>query len=79
MDQPIPPTPLQSSQAVAVASATQMRTVSVLAPSDLPGGYTFFVVAANQSTFQVRVPPGGVRAGQTFVAEVVAEHSRGSD
>jgi Cys-rich protein (TIGR01571 family) len=50
----------------------------VNAPSDLPEGFTFFVDEGHHSTCQVKVPPGGVRAGQRFAAEVVMEHPRGS-
>jgi Cys-rich protein (TIGR01571 family) len=57
---------------------SKTRTVNVIAPSDLPEGFTFFVDEGHQSTCQVRVPPGGVRAGQRFAAEVVMEHPRGS-
>eukprot|EP01083_Nonionella_stella_P030596 83871_1 len=39
--------------------------LEVIAPSTLPEGYTF-EAEANGKTFQVKVPPGGVKEGQVF-------------
>jgi len=56
------------------------RTIDVIAPSNLPEGYQFYIddpKSPNQSLL-VQVPPGGVRATQRFAAIVLQEANRGS-
>ena len=56
------------------------RTVNVVAPSDLPAGFEFFVddpTTPNVSLL-VKVPAGGARVTQRFAAIVVRELNRGS-
>ena len=56
------------------------RTVDVLAPSDLPAGFEFYVddPATPHVSLLVQVPAGGVLATQRFAAIVVREVNRGS-
>ena len=63
------------------SSTTQpaQRTVDVLAPSDLPAGFEFYVddPATPNVSLLVQVPAGGVRATQRFAAIVIRQVSRG--
>lgn len=56
------------------------RTVDVIAPSDLPAGFEFYVDDATTPNVSllVKVPAGGVRATQRFPAIVIREVNRGS-
>jgi Cys-rich protein (TIGR01571 family) len=45
--------------------------VSVVAPSNLPEGYTLDAIVNGQSV-KVTIPPGGVKEGQEFTAPVVS-------
>jgi Cys-rich protein (TIGR01571 family) len=55
------------------------RTVEVFAPSNLAGGYEFFVNAGINAginnVYKVRVPDGGVGAGQRFDAVIQSENT----
>lgn len=46
--------------------------VNVIAPSELPEGYQFTVIADNRALI-VSVPDGGVKEGQQFTAPVIGE------
>jgi len=67
-----------SPQEQAIKQPAAQRTVDVIAPSDLPGGYQFFVDAGGSKSVLVQVPAGGVRAAQRFSATVLEEVDRGS-
>jgi len=60
---------------VGTANNNQPPTVmvEVTSPSKLKGGYTFDAVY-NGEVFHVTVPPGGVKAGQTFSAPFVSKN-----
>jgi Cys-rich protein (TIGR01571 family) len=60
-----------------LAEPVKERTVEVVAPSNLAGGYEFFVNAGNNTSYKVRVPDGGVGAGQRFNAVIISEASSG--
>ena len=45
--------------------------IDVVAPADLPEGYTFEAQGQNYSAFKVTVPRGGVKGGQTFKCRAV--------
>ena len=54
------------------------RTVEVIAPSDLPAGYNFYVDSGNNQSLLVEVPHPGVRATQRFHAIVLREVNKGA-
>jgi Cys-rich protein (TIGR01571 family) len=58
---------------IAMAELVKERTVEVVAPTNLAGGYEFFVNAGNNTSYKVRVPDGGVVAGQRFHAVILSE------
>ena len=62
------------------AITATVRTVEVIAPSDLPAGFEFYVddPAVPQTSLLVRVPASGARATQRFAAIVVQQLDRGS-
>jgi Cys-rich protein (TIGR01571 family) len=62
---------------VAMAEPLMARTVEVIAPADLAGGYEFFVNTGNNTSFKVLIPDGGVVAGQRFNAVIISEASTG--
>lgn len=49
------------------------RFVDVVAPSNLAGGFEFFVNTGHNTSCKVRVPLGGARQGHRFRARVVSE------
>jgi Cys-rich protein (TIGR01571 family) len=58
---------------IAIAVPVQESTLQVVAPSNMEGGYEFFVNAGNHMAYKVRVPDGGVVVGQQFDAIIVSE------
>jgi Cys-rich protein (TIGR01571 family) len=62
-----------------LAPLKEERTVEVFAPSNLAGGYEFFVNAGIDAgrniVYKVRVPNGGVAAGQRFNAVILSENT----
>jgi hypothetical protein len=62
---------------ITMAEPVKERTVEVVAPSNLAGGYEFFVHAGNNISYKVRVPVGGMVAGQRFNAVILSEASAG--
>jgi Cys-rich protein (TIGR01571 family) len=65
------------SEPVTMAEPVKDRTVEVVAPTNLAEGYEFFVNAGNNTSYKVRVPEGGVVAGQRFNAVIISEASAG--
>jgi hypothetical protein len=65
------------SEPVAMAAPVEDRTVEVVAPSNLAEGYEFFVNAGDNISYKVRVPDGGVVAGQRFNAVIISEAAVG--
>ena len=83
----VPPEAAVTSSTISTATPQQptkpppaTRTVDVIAPSDLPAGYEFYVDDATTPhvSLLVQVPAGGVRATQRFAAIVIRELNRGS-
>jgi Cys-rich protein (TIGR01571 family) len=62
---------------VAMAEPVKQQTVEVVAPSNLAGGYEFFVNAGNNVSYKVKVPEEGVTAGQRFHAVILSEGTAG--
>jgi Cys-rich protein (TIGR01571 family) len=73
----------QSSTVLTITNAKQIMseptkgggtgTVEVVAPSNLDGGYEFFVNAGDKTSYKVRVPDGGVKSGERFHAVIVSQ------
>jgi hypothetical protein len=53
----------QSWQPIAIAVPVQESTLQVVAPSNMEGGYEFFVNAGNHKAYKVRVPDEGAVVG----------------
>jgi Cys-rich protein (TIGR01571 family) len=62
-----------SEQPTVVAELVKERVVEVIAPSDLAGGYEFLVCAGNNIAYKVRVPDGGVAAGERFYPVILSQ------
>jgi Cys-rich protein (TIGR01571 family) len=58
---------------VVMVQDVKEHTLEVVAPTNLAGGYEFFVNAGNTSSYKVRVPDGGVVAGERFHAAIISE------
>lgn len=74
------PSATGESAAATTFKKSQQRTVDVIAPSDLPAGYQFYVNDATDPhrSLLVEVPPGGVRSKERFAAAVREEVDRGA-
>ncbi|KAG7337248.1 PLAC8 family domain containing protein [Nitzschia inconspicua] len=60
------------------STASNARLVEVIAPSTLEQGYTFDAIHDGQ-VFPVTVPPGGVKAGESFSVPFLPSTTRYSD
>lgn len=65
-------------------SYQKLPVIDVIAPSDLPEGFAFFVESSSDNSrdddvaVKVIVPAGGVQKGEVFQGIVLTEYSRGS-
>jgi Cys-rich protein (TIGR01571 family) len=50
-----------------------VQTIQVVAPSDMNGGFEFFVDAGDNMSYKVRVPDEGVKSGQQFHAIISSD------